>query len=133
MTPQTGPIAVFAEAGGFVLDQFRPALANGFEIVGETYEVEIIVKDSQSSSNRAASVASELILNDEVDLILATSTPETTNPVADQAELNEVACITNNTPWLPHFFSRQGRSRQGYWTFHFFWGVDDVISTYTGI
>lgn len=134
VTPQTGPLAVFAESDEFVLDQFRTALAGGLEIAGETYNVEIIVKDSQSSSNRASSVAQELILDEEVHLILATSTPDTTNPVADQAELNEVPCITNDTPWQPHFFGRQGDPAVGFdWTFHFFWGLEDVISSYTGI
>jgi len=134
VTPQTGPLAVFAESDAFVLDQFRTALADGVEIAGETYEIEIIVKDSQSNSNRAATVAQELILDDEVNLILATSTPDTTNPVADQAELNEVPCITNDTPWQPHFFGRQGDPATGFdWTFHFFWGLEDVISAYTGI
>lgn len=134
VTPQTGPIAVFAESDAFVLEQFRKALSGGLEIAGETYNVEIIVKDSQSSSNRAATVAQELIFDDEVDLILATATPDTTNPVADQAELNEVPCITNDTPWQPHFFGRQGDPAVGFdWTFHFFWGLEDVISAYTGI
>lgn len=134
VTPQTGPLAVFAESDAFVLDQFRTALADGLEIAGETYNVEIIVKDSQSNSNRAATVAQELILDDEVNLILATSTPDTTNPVADQAELNEVPCITNDTPWQPHFFGRQGDPAVGFdWTFHFFWGLEDVISSFTGI
>ncbi|MDQ2093614.1 ABC transporter substrate-binding protein [Rhodalgimonas zhirmunskyi] len=134
VTPQTGPLAVFAESDAFVLDQFRTALADGLEIAGKTYNIEIIVKDSQSSSNRASSVAQELILDDEVHLILATSTPDTTNPVADQAELNEVPCITNDTPWQPHFFGRQGDPEKGFdWTFHFFWGLEDVISSYTGI
>lgn len=134
VTPQTGPLAVFAESDAFVLDQFRTALADGLEIAGETYNVEIIVKDSQSNSNRAATVAQELILDDEVNLILATSTPDTTNPVADQAELNEVPCITNDTPWQPHFFGRQGDAAVGFdWTFHFFWGLEDVISSFTGI
>jgi branched-chain amino acid transport system substrate-binding protein len=134
VTPQTGPLAVFAESDAFVLGQFRTALADGLEIAGETYNVEIIVKDSQSNSNRAATVAQELILDDEVNLILATSTPDTTNPVADQAELNEVPCITNDTPWQPHFFGRQGDPAVGFdWTFHFFWGLEDVISSFTGI
>jgi branched-chain amino acid transport system substrate-binding protein len=134
VTPQTGPLAVFAESDAFVLDQFRTALANGLEIAGKTYDIEIIVKDSQSSSNRASSVAQELILDDEVNLILATATPDTTNPVADQAELNEVPCITNDTPWQPHFFGRQGDPAVGFnWTFHFFWGLEDVISSYMGI
>jgi branched-chain amino acid transport system substrate-binding protein len=134
VTPQTGPLAVFAESDAFVLDQFRTKLANGLEINGETYNVEFIVKDSQSSSNRAATVAQELMFDDEVHLITATSTPDTTNPVADQAELNEVPCLTNDTPWQPHFFGRQGDPAKGFdWTFHFFWGLEDVISTFTGI
>lgn len=134
VTPQTGPLAVFAESDAYVLEQFRTSLADGLEINGKTYNIEIIVKDSQSSSNRAASVAQELILDDEVHMILATSTPDTTNPVADQAELNEVPCITNDTPWQPHFFGRQGDPKVGFdWTFHFFWGLEDVISVFTGI
>ncbi|PTA97697.1 MULTISPECIES: ABC transporter substrate-binding protein [unclassified Sulfitobacter] len=134
VTPQTGPLAVFAESDAFVLEQFRTQLADGLEINGETYNVEFIVKDSQSSSNRAATVAQELMFDDEVHLITATSTPDTTNPVADQAELNEVPCLTNDTPWQPHFFGRQGDPAKGFdWTFHFFWGLEDVISTFTGI
>lgn len=134
VSPQTGPLAVFAESDAFVLDQFRQQLASGLEINGETYNVEFIVKDSQSSSNRAATVAQELMFDDKVHLITATSTPDTTNPVADQAELNSTPCITNDTPWQPHFFGRQGDPAKGFdWTFHFFWGLEDVISTYTGI
>lgn len=134
VTPQTGPLAVFAESDAFVLEQFRTQLADGLQINGETYNVEFIVKDSQSNSNRAATVAQELMFDDEVHLITATSTPDTTNPVADQAELNEVPCLTNDTPWQPHFFGRQGDPAKGFdWTFHFFWGLEDVISTFTGI
>jgi branched-chain amino acid transport system substrate-binding protein len=134
VTPQTGPLAVFAESDAFVLDQFRTQLADGLEINGQTYNVEFIVKDSQSNSNRAATVAQELMFDDEVQLLTATSTPDTTNPVADQAELNEVPCLTNDTPWQPHFFGRQGDPAKGFdWTFHFFWGLEDVISTFTGI
>ncbi len=134
VTPQTGPLAVFAEPDAFVLEQFRKGLADGIDINGEKWAVEIIVKDSQSSSNRAATVAQELILNDAVHILTATSTPDTTNPVADQAELNGVPCITNDTPWQPHFFGRGGDPAKGFeWTNHFFWGLEDVIATFTGI
>lgn len=134
VTPQTGPLAVFAEPDNFVLEQFRTGLADGIEINGEKWSVEIIVKDSQSSSNRAATVAQELILDDEVHILTATSTPDTTNPVADQAELNGVPCITNDTPWQPHFFGRGGDPKVGFeWSNHFFWGLEDVIAVFTGI
>lgn len=134
VTPQTGPLAVFAEPDAFVLDQVRAAIGEGLQIGGEVHPVELVVRDSQSSSNRAATAAQELILDEGVDLILATATPDTTNPVADQAELNEVPCITNDTPWQPHFFGRQGDPATGFdWTFHFFWGLEDVISVFTGM
>ena len=134
VTPQTGPLAIFAEPDDFVLNQFRSQLADGLMINGTKHPVEFIVKDSQSSSNRASSVAQELIFEDEVDIITATSTPDTTNPVADQAELNGVPCITNDTPWQPHFFGRQGDPAVGFdYTFHFFWGLEDIIGVFTGI
>lgn len=134
VTPQTGPLAIFAEPDNFVLNQFKKQLEGGLMINGSKHEVEFVVKDSQSSSNRASSVAQELIFEDEVDIITATSTPDTTNPVADQAELNGVPCITNDTPWQPHFFGRQGDPSVGFdYTFHFFWGLEDIISVFSGI
>src|SRR5215831_5662402 len=83
VSPKTGPLAGFGEADGFILEQVRGILANGLASGGRTYPVQIISKDSQSSGSRAAEVASELILGDKVDLIVASATPDTTNPVAD--------------------------------------------------
>jgi branched-chain amino acid transport system substrate-binding protein len=121
VSPRTGPLAGFGEADGFILDQVRSLLAKGLESGGKTYQVEIVSKDSQSSGTRASEVASELILRDKVDLIVASATPDTTNPVADQAEVNEVPCITTNCPWQPYFFGRNGDPKKGCtWTYHFF-------------
>ncbi|MGB0747558.1 MAG: ABC transporter substrate-binding protein [Magnetospiraceae bacterium] len=134
VTPQTGPLAIFAEPDAFVLDQFKKKIGDGIMINGAKHPVEFIVKDSQSNSNRASTVAQELILGEEVDIITATSTPDTTNPVADQAELNGVPCITNDTPWQPHFFGRQGDPKVGFeYTYHFFWGLEDIISVFMGM
>src|SRR6185295_14386076 len=113
VSPRTGPLAGFGEADGFILDQVRAILAKGLENGGKTYKVEIISKDSQSSGNRAAEVASELLLGDKVNLIVASATPDTTNPVSDQAEVNEVPCITTNCPWQPYFFGRKGDPKIG--------------------
>ncbi len=134
VTPQTGPLAAFAEPDDHVLSEFRTFLKNGVDIHGTRHPVEFIVKDSQSNPNRAAEVAAQLILTEKVDLITATATPDTTNPVADQAELNEVPCLTNDTPWQPHFFGRGGNPESGFeWTNHFFWGLEDIIAVYTNI
>src|SRR5438067_9399502 len=134
VSPKTGPLAGFGEADGFILEQVRGILATGLQSGGRSYQVQIISKDSQSSGSRAAEVASELILGDKVDLIVASATPDTTNPVADQAEVNEVPCITTNCPWQPYFFGRKGDPANGFtWTYHFFWGLEDVIGSFLAL
>lgn len=134
VSPTTGPIAAFGASDDFVLEGVRTAIGDGIEINGTLYPVRIIVKDSQSNPNRAAEVASELILDDEVDLMLASSTADTTNPVADQCELNEVPCITTDTPWDGHFFGRGGNPAEGFeWTYHFFWGASQIVDAYTSL
>ena len=112
----------------------RDILSKGLVNGGKTYKVEIISKDSQSNASRASEVASELILGDKVNLIVASATPDTTNPVADQAEINEVPCITTNCPWQPYFFGRKGDPKKGFtWTYHFFWGLEDVIASFLAL
>ena len=134
VSPQTGPLAPFGEADAFVLGVVRKHLAGGISVGGTKHAVRIVVKDSQSSSNRAGEVASDLILKDKVDLMLVSSTPETTNPVADQCELNGVPCISTVTPWQAYFFPRKGDPKTGFqWTYHFFWGLEDVIGSYAAM
>lgn len=131
VSPSTGPLAGFAEADDFVLEGINAALSGGVENNGKSFNIEIISKDSQSNPNRAAEVAADLILGDEVDIIVAASTPDTTNPVADQAEINEVPCITTDCPWQPYFFGRNGNPAEGFeYTYHFFWGLEDVIGNF---
>ncbi|WP_299932985.1 ABC transporter substrate-binding protein [uncultured Pelagimonas sp.] len=131
VSPRTGPLAGFAEADDYVISGIEKALAGGLQNNGKSWNVEIISKDSQSNPNRAAEVAADLILGDEVDIIVAASTPDTVNPVADQAEINEVPCITTDCPWQPYFFGRNGVPGEGFAsTYHFFWGLEDVIGSF---
>lgn len=131
VSPKTGPLASFAEADDYVLSAISKAFSAGIENNGKSYAVEIISKDSQSNPNRAAEVAADLILSDEVDIIVAASTPDTVNPVSDQAEINEVPCITTDCPWQPYFFGRNGVPGTGFEnTYHFFWGLEDVIGAF---
>ncbi len=131
VSPRTGPLAGFAEADDFVLAGIEKAFAGGIENNGKSWNIEIISKDSQSNPNRAAEVAADLILGDEVDIIVAASTPDTVNPVSDQAEVNEVPCITTDCPWQPYFFGRNGVPGEGFAsTYHFFWGLEDVIGAF---
>ena len=134
VSPRTGPLAAFGEADDFILKQVMQAVGAGVQNNGKTYPVQVIAKDCQSNPSRAAEVASELILSEKVDLMLAGNTPDTTNPVADQCEANEVPCISTTAPWQPYFFGRNGDPAKGFqWTYHFFWGLEDVIGAFTNL
>jgi branched-chain amino acid transport system substrate-binding protein len=134
VSPQTGPLAAFAEADNFTIKTVRAALKDGLAVSGKTHPVEILIKDTQSNPNRAAEVANDLIVSDEVDVLLVASTPETTNPVSDQSELAEVPCISSVAPWQPWFFTRGGDPATGFeWTYHFFWGLEDIIAVFTNM
>ena len=133
VSPQTGPLAGFAEADKFVIDGFLAASkAAGLDF-------EVIVKDSQSNPNRAAEVAKELIVDDGIHLMLVASTPETTNPVTTTCEAEEVPCISTVAPWQPWFIGQQSNPGDpASWTpfnhaFHFFWGLEDVIAVFTNM
>ena len=132
VSPQTGPLAPFGEADKWVIEQMKVAFKDGITIAGKKHEVQIILKDSQSNPNRAGEVANDLILKDKVSLLLTAGTPETSNPVSDVAELNEIPCISSVVPWQPWFFGRKGDPAKGFnWTYHIFWGLEDVIANFT--
>ncbi|TAK49778.1 MAG: ABC transporter substrate-binding protein [Xanthobacteraceae bacterium] len=140
VSPQTGPLAPFAESDNFIIGNFKEAIKSGLKIGNQTYPVEVVTKDSQSNPNRAAQVAKDLIVTDKIDLMLVASTPETTNPVSTQCEIEEVPCISTVAPWQPWFIGRQANPRGGppawkdfNYTYHFFWGLEDVISVFTNM
>jgi branched-chain amino acid transport system substrate-binding protein len=93
VSPQTGQLSVFTQSNGYVLGQVRSALAKGLTIGGKKYSVQIIAADSQSSSARAATVASQLVQQSGVDFLIGTATPETVIPVSAQAEASGVPCV----------------------------------------
>jgi branched-chain amino acid transport system substrate-binding protein len=133
VSPQTGALAPFGEADTFTVNAMRAALGEGLTIANRTHPIDILVRDSQSDPNRAAEVAADLILQDNVDLMLVASTPETTNPVSDQCEVNGTPCISTVAPWQPWFIGRGGipGETQFQWTYHFFWGLEDIIAVFT--
>ena len=131
VTPQTGPLAAFGEADAFVLAAMR-------EELGDT--VEIVDRDSESDSGRAGEVAQELI-NEGVELVLVSSTPDTTVPVASACDLGEVPCISTVAPWQPHYLGLGGElgpdvdepAQASAYNWHFFWGLEDVIENFIAL
>ena len=137
VTPQTGPLAAFAQSDDFNVKGFLAAVKDGVKVGGSTYDIEVVVKDTQSNPNRAAEVAKELIVNDEIDLMLVASTPETTNPVSTTCEIEQMPTVSTMAPWQPWFIGRQADPAGGppawkpfEYTYHYFWGLEDVIAVF---
>ena len=132
VAPFTGSLAGFASADRFVVDTIRstPAYARGFKVGGKTYQVNIIATDSQSDPNRASQLSRQLILNNNVDMLLTSSTPETVNPVAVVAQTEGVPCAATNDPWESWYAGLGGNPANPTAKFQyctlFFFGLHDL-------
>ena len=134
VTAQTGPLAGFGEANGFVIDEIKKYFADHpLQVGGKKVAVDIIVKDSQSDSTRAGQVAAELINSDGADILMAASTPDISNPVSEQCEANSIPCITTVAPWQPFAIRNGSAPADLKYSYHFFWGLEDVAAVYQDI
>jgi branched-chain amino acid transport system substrate-binding protein len=56
--------------------------------------------------------------------------------VAIMAESLGVPCVSNDCPWQPYFMGRQKDPKNPVpftWTYHFFWGLEDVTANFMGM
>jgi branched-chain amino acid transport system substrate-binding protein len=127
VTPLTGAVADFSQADLFVVDLVRQTTFNkGLKIGSKKYKVNIIVKDSQSDPNVASQVTHELATQDAADIVLVTSTPEVTNPVATVCESLGVPCVATVVPWESWYFGRNAKPGQVFtYTTMFFFGIPE--------
>ncbi|MGJ4970019.1 ABC transporter substrate-binding protein [Bradyrhizobium sp. HKCCYLRH1073] len=131
VSPRTGQLSQFGETDEYALNWIRKLLADGLDIRGRKYSIEILDRDAQSNPNRASELAGELIQNGEVHLMVPASTTDVTLPVSEQSELYGVPCVSSTAPWQAVIMPRGGGQFQ--WTYHFFWGLEDIIATYVNI
>src|SRR5580700_5846965 len=112
--PLTGPLAGFGAPDNWVISKIKQTTPykNGFKIGSKTYPVTIKSYDSQSSPTRAGDLARTAILNDGVNLLLASSTPETVNAVASQAESLGQPLICSNIPWESWYINLGGNPQK---------------------
>ena len=131
VTPVTGSLAPFGVAEKYCVDMFKRVVGDGMVLGdGAKHPITVALVDSQSNDNRAATVAADLILNTNVDILMAASTADTVNPVADQAEALACPCISTDTP-MESWYNRATPPQGGYkWTYHAFWWQADNIAIY---
>jgi branched-chain amino acid transport system substrate-binding protein len=132
VSPQTGEAAGFATGDNYVINGVRAASAykSGFKIGTKSYDVEIVVKDTQSSPARATAVTQELI-NGGADIVLCSSTPEVTNPVATLCEASGVPCVATIVPWEAWYFGRGAKPGDAFkFTTMFFFGLHEFAGCF---
>lgn len=133
ISPRSGPLASFGAGDPYVLGLVRAALAKGFTAGDTTYRVEILDRDTQSDPSRASQLANDLINNHKVDLMLSTSTPEVTNPVADACEAAGIPSLSTTVPWESFYFGRGGKPGQPSpfkWSYVFCFGIEMFAKCY---
>ena len=111
VSPRTGALADFAGSDAFVLKQIRASsyFKKGITIRGTKYKIEITEMDTQSLGSVAVQVTQQLI-NSGADLILTSSAPETTIPVATTCEQYKVPCVSTVVPWEAYWGGFTGAS-----------------------
>ena len=131
VSPQTGGLAMYGVVDNWWVDHATRALGDGIVGAdGKLHPIEIVVRDSQSDSNRAAQVAGDMINNDACHMILAGGTPDTIDPAADQAEAFETPFLSNLSPYQPFYFGRQKDPANPVpfkWTYGLLLGTDQAM------
>jgi branched-chain amino acid transport system substrate-binding protein len=128
----TGMRANFGETAPWVVAQVQEVLANGIEINGETWDVEILVRDSQSDPNRMGSLGNELVLRENVDLLLVAD--GLAAPALEICDQNGTPAISTILQWEPFYAARGSNPETGYpYSFLFFWSGADIIQNYIGM
>ncbi len=133
ITALSGVRANFGEADPWTLERVRAHVKDGLTIHGQKYQVEIVVKDNQSDQNRSSAVSSDLLLRDRVDLLLIQD-GDAVFPAGPLCDVNGIPAISTMMPWQSFIYGRGSNPQRGFpYTFHFFWGNDDVIRNFVGM
>jgi branched-chain amino acid transport system substrate-binding protein len=137
VTPLTGALASFAKPDQWIVNTVKTTLKDGVLCGdGKLHTFEFNVQDTQSNASRASQVAGDLILNNGVDMILASSSPDNVNPAADQCEANGVPLLANFVPWQAFYLTRQKDPANPVpfkWTWMFHFGLEDAAEVRMGM
>jgi branched-chain amino acid transport system substrate-binding protein len=127
--PTSGPISAFGESTPWVDERALAEINKDGGIfikeAGKKLPVRVKMVDTESDPTKAADIASKLILQDHVDLMIVLHTPDTVNPVGAVCERYQVPCISADAPiesWLT------GGPYK--WTFHFHFSVPQIVESF---
>jgi branched-chain amino acid transport system substrate-binding protein len=135
VSPITGTYASFGAPDKWIVSYVLAATADGV-VCGDglNHPIEITQLDTQSNPNRVAEVTADLIFNTQIDMMVASSSPDTVNPAAEQCEANGVPFLANFVPWQPFYFGRGATPDTPFtWTWMYHFGVEDAADCRLGM
>ena len=78
-------------------------------------------------------MSSEAVLRDKVDLVLVQD-GDAAGPAGQLCDVHGIPMISTMMPWQAFTFGRGSTPDKGFpFSFHFFWGADDVLKNFFGI
>ncbi|KPD11063.1 ABC transporter substrate-binding protein [Phaeobacter sp. 11ANDIMAR09] len=107
--------------------------AGGLQVGDQMCRIEYEIYDSKGTATGAAEAATRAILEDNVDVVMAQGTPDTTNPPSDLCERYQIPCITSDTPIEAWLYGPDGVAKEYEYTHHFFFGVPDLVANHVGM
>lgn len=124
--PSTGPLAAFGESSPFIdnraLAQINKDGGIFIKKLNRKLPVRLKMLDAESDPTKAAELTARLILNEQVDLMIALHAPNMVIPVSATCERFETPCIALDCPLEPWL---EGGPYQ--WTYHAFWSVGEDL------
>lgn len=135
IVPVTGPLADVGKDTPWVDDHKLDPInkAGGLKVGAQSCKIAYKIYDSKSTVAGSAEAATQAILQDKVDFLLAQGTPDTTNAPSDLCERNHVPCIATNTPVEAWLFGPDGKPKTYSYTYEFFFSVPDLVKNHIGM
>ena len=131
--PITGPLAPYGTGADLMAQLFADAIGDGVVLAdNKKHMFELLMRDAQSDSNRAAQVTGDLIQNDKVDLVVSVGAPDMVNPSADTAEALECPSISSFSEWHAFTLGRNAPAEGFKWTYIFGWASDGNAIAFIG-
>jgi branched-chain amino acid transport system substrate-binding protein len=129
--PVTGYLALFGESDKWSLGLINKHIGDSFVLGdGKSHKVTWILTDTQSDSNRASQVTSDLIMNTKVDMTVVGGAPDTVNAAADQAEALANPQLASNNVWEAFVFGRGAKMDTVFkWNYGVFLGADQIVQS----
>ena len=135
IVPVTGPLADVGKDTPWVdenkLDPINKA--GGLKVGAQQCRIDYKIYDSRSTVAGSAEAATQAILQDKVDFLMAQGTPDTTNAPSDLCERNQIPCVALNTPVEAWLFGPDGKPKTYKYTYEFFFSVPDLVKNHIGM